>query len=327
MSDNLKGITLMVLAMAGLAGTDTLIKLLATVMPAPQVIAILGAGTTVTFTLAAFLRREPVFSRAFFHPAVLARGLSEGIAGISITASLALLPISTVSALMQVNPLLVTLGAALFFGETVGWRRWMAVGLGLLGMLLIIRPGFDPDAAIQALTGPHPAPPVFPGGMAGFDPALLLAVLAALALSARDLTTRAAPPALAHALGLGLLLCAARRADPACVLAGRPAAARVAAHPRPRLYRHAVHGRGLLGAHRLGAGGGIIHRRAIPLQPPAVCRHHRPHPLWRAPRPLDSDRRTAHHHRRPLCLLARKPAPTPHHLAIASQSGVHLIHL
>ncbi|MDF1872480.1 DMT family transporter [Vannielia sp.] len=193
MSDNLKGITLMVLAMAGLAGTDTLIKLLATVMPAPQVIAILGAGTTVTFTLAAFLRREPVFSRAFFHPAVLARGLSEGIAGISITASLALLPISTVSALMQVNPLLVTLGAALFFGETVGWRRWMAVGLGLLGMLLIIRPGFDPDAAIQALTGPHPAPPVFPGGMAGFDPALLLAVLAALALSARDLTTRAAP--------------------------------------------------------------------------------------------------------------------------------------
>jgi drug/metabolite transporter (DMT)-like permease len=42
---------------------------------------------------------------------------------------------------MQVLPLAVTLAAALFLGERVGWRRLAAIGVGFAGMLLIIRPG------------------------------------------------------------------------------------------------------------------------------------------------------------------------------------------
>ena len=172
MSDNLKGIALMVLAMLGLACTDSVVKVLSASIPSPQVILIIGGLTAVIFAAFALARGEPLLSRAFFHPAVMGRSLAEAVASLSITAAIALAPLSTVSALMQMNPILVTLGAALFFGERVGWRRWSAVAAGMAGMLMIIRPGLD-----------------------AFDPNTLIAVLAAVALSARDLTTRAAPRA------------------------------------------------------------------------------------------------------------------------------------
>lgn len=173
MSDNFKGIALMILAMLGLACTDSVVKVMARHMPAPQVILILGAATALIFGAAALARGEPLFSRSFFHPAVVGRSLSEAVASLTITSAIALVPLATVSALMQMNPILVTLGAALFFGERVGWRRWAAVAAGMAGMLMIVRPG-----------------------LSGFEPAALIAVVAAIALSARDLTTRAAPRAI-----------------------------------------------------------------------------------------------------------------------------------
>lgn len=54
---------------------------------------------------------------------------------------LARMPFADASAIVQINPLVVTAGAAIFLGEKVGWRRWTATGVGLLGALLIIRPG------------------------------------------------------------------------------------------------------------------------------------------------------------------------------------------
>ena len=66
----------------------------------------------------------------------------------------------------------MTLGAALFLGEPVGWRRWSAIVAGFLGVLLIIRPGLE-----------------------GFDMRALLAVLGVCGLALRDLATRRIPPA------------------------------------------------------------------------------------------------------------------------------------
>jgi len=63
---------------------------------------------------------------------------------------------------------MVTMGAAVFFGEKVGWRRWTAIMIGFFGVLLILRPGFD-----------------------GFMPASLLAVISTIFLAVRDLATRA----------------------------------------------------------------------------------------------------------------------------------------
>jgi len=63
---------------------------------------------------------------------------------------------------------MVTMGAAVFFGEKIGWRRWTAIMIGFFGVLLILRPGFD-----------------------SFMPASLLAVISTIFLAVRDLATRA----------------------------------------------------------------------------------------------------------------------------------------
>ncbi len=51
------------------------------------------------------------------------------------------LPLATMAALGFTGPIFVTIGAVLFLRETVHWRRWAAVGVGFLGMLVIVRPG------------------------------------------------------------------------------------------------------------------------------------------------------------------------------------------
>jgi drug/metabolite transporter (DMT)-like permease len=51
------------------------------------------------------------------------------------------MPIADATAILQFLPLAITAAAALFLGEPVGWRRWLAAAVGLAGVLIIIRPG------------------------------------------------------------------------------------------------------------------------------------------------------------------------------------------
>ncbi|MSP47913.1 MAG: DMT family transporter [Alphaproteobacteria bacterium] len=57
---------------------------------------------------------------------------------------LTLLPLNESAALSFAAPLFVTIGAALFLGETVRARRWSAVAAGFVGVLIILRPGVVP---------------------------------------------------------------------------------------------------------------------------------------------------------------------------------------
>lgn len=168
--DNLRGILLMVAAMAAFAIEDMFIKFAATGLPTGQIILMLGVVGTPIF--AAMVRRAgmPVFSRAALHPAVLLRNAGEMIGSLGFVTALALIPLTTATAIFQAMPLFVTMGAALFLGETVGWRRWSAVIVGFLGVLIIIRPGG-----------------------AEFSPALLWPLLAVAGLGLRDLATRRIP--------------------------------------------------------------------------------------------------------------------------------------
>lgn len=51
------------------------------------------------------------------------------------------LPLAEVVAIASVGPLFLTMLAGPFLGETVGWRRWAAVGVGFVGALIVIQPG------------------------------------------------------------------------------------------------------------------------------------------------------------------------------------------
>jgi drug/metabolite transporter (DMT)-like permease len=63
---------------------------------------------------------------------------------LAFMAGLTHLPLNESAALSFAGPLFVTIGAALFLGETVRARRWSAVAAGFLGVLIILRPGFVP---------------------------------------------------------------------------------------------------------------------------------------------------------------------------------------
>lgn len=168
--ENLRGSLFMVAAMVGFALEDVLIKQLAVALPMGQIIALLGCGGALNFGVLALASGRRLLSPAVFSRAVVLRNLGEVIATASFVSALVLTTLSSVSAILQTAPLAVTLGAALFLGASVGWRRWTAIGAGFLGVMLVIQPG-----------------------LAGFAPASLLAVVAVAAIALRDLASRAVP--------------------------------------------------------------------------------------------------------------------------------------
>ncbi|GKY87535.1 DMT family transporter [Sinisalibacter aestuarii] len=168
--DNLRGALLMILAMAGFAAEDAFVKTVTQTVPMGQVLIYIGAGGGLAFAALATRSGYCALSRSFWHPMVLMRNAGEIVGTAAFVTALTLIPLSLASALLQANPLFVTLGAILFFGERVGWRRWLAIGIGLAGVLVILRPGME-----------------------GFRPEALFGLVAALALALRDLVTRHAP--------------------------------------------------------------------------------------------------------------------------------------
>lgn len=168
--DNLRGAALMTLAMLGFAVEDMFIKLMAGALPTWQIVAALGAGGALVFGAVVVGLRQRLLTRAFLSAPVLLRSLGELIGTLGFITAIALTPISSASAVLQATPLAVTLGAALFLGEPVGWRRWSAILAGFAGVMLVIRPGLE-----------------------GFDARSLFAVQGVVGLAIRDLATRRVP--------------------------------------------------------------------------------------------------------------------------------------
>ncbi|MEX2644407.1 MAG: DMT family transporter [Acetobacterales bacterium] len=81
----------------------------------------------------------------------LLRGILAAAATALWVYSLQLLPVDKATALNFTVPIWATIGAALILRETVQLRRWTAVGIGLVGSLVIVRPGigaFDPASVV-----------------------------------------------------------------------------------------------------------------------------------------------------------------------------------
>lgn len=83
--------------------------------------------------------------RAGFAPGALRlfawRGMAHTAAVLCWFYAMARLPVAEVTAIGYLNPILVTLGAALFFGEHLSLRRVLAVGVAILGAAIVLRPG------------------------------------------------------------------------------------------------------------------------------------------------------------------------------------------
>lgn len=168
--DNFRGAVLMVVSMMGFALEDMFIKLLADVLSVGQILTMLGLGGSLIFGAVVIAQGRRPLTRDMLNIPLTLRAIGEIFGTMCFISAIVLTPISSASAILQATPLVVTLGAALFLGETVGWRRWSAIIVGLVGVLLIIRPGMD---SFQMLS--------------------LLAVGGVFGLAMRDLATRRTP--------------------------------------------------------------------------------------------------------------------------------------
>ena len=140
---NLRGIIFMLLAMAGFAVEDSFIKVLSGSFPVSQILIIIGFGGCFVFTGLAVCLGHRLFAAEVLSWPFIIRFFSDTFSALFFISAIAMIPLSTASTILQALPIVVTMGAALFLGQKVGWRRWSAIGIGFAGVVIVVRPGLD----------------------------------------------------------------------------------------------------------------------------------------------------------------------------------------
>lgn len=157
----------MILSMACFAVADTFIKLLSARLPATQILFSVGfGGALITLALAVTLNVN-LADKILLNKHVISRTIADLFGALFFTSAMVLIPMSLLASILQATPLFVTLGAAILLGEKVGWRRWSAIFIGFLGIIIILQPGYG-----------------------SFQLASLLGLAAVLCLALRDVVTR-----------------------------------------------------------------------------------------------------------------------------------------
>lgn len=170
LSPNMRAALFMTVSMAGFTVNDGITKYMSEVMNMGQVQFLRGAFATLFIAVLAWQQGALANLRLTLQPMVLVRVGCEVLATVTFLVALAQLPIANVSAVLQALPLAVTMGAALIYGETVGWRRWLSIAVGFAGVAIIVRPGLE-----------------------GFSAYSLVALVCVCFCTARDLATRRIP--------------------------------------------------------------------------------------------------------------------------------------
>lgn len=140
----MRGALLMTASMTAFTVNDTFVKLLGDHLPFFQFLLIRSIGAALLLFLLAWRAGALTWPRRRRDRVLIAvRSLAEMAAAYFFLTALIHMPLANVTAILQALPLTVALGAALFLREDVGWRRFLAIGIGFAGVYLIVRPGAD----------------------------------------------------------------------------------------------------------------------------------------------------------------------------------------
>ncbi len=143
LSPNLRGALFMAISMAGFTINDTFVKLASAEMNAGQIMFVRGLMASVMMLALCWKTNALRPPRLLLNRAVFGRSMGEMLGTVTFLIGLAHMDLANASAILQALPLAVTMGAALVLGEQVGWRRWMAIIVGFIGVMIIVRPGSD----------------------------------------------------------------------------------------------------------------------------------------------------------------------------------------
>ena len=144
LTDNVFGAIFMAVSMLSFIGNDALMKFLFQTISVEQGIFMRGLVSVPLLAVIAYFRKS-LFIRIDWRNwrLILVRAFAELASTMLFLTALAHMPLANITAILQSLPLTVTMFAAVFFGEAVGWRRWSAILVGFIGVLIIIRPGSD----------------------------------------------------------------------------------------------------------------------------------------------------------------------------------------
>ncbi|MDA9149844.1 DMT family transporter [Candidatus Pelagibacter sp.] len=144
-SNDLLGIFYMLLCQFSFATNDAFVKVIYQnydeIFVLNQIIFIRGIFTLLFILLFLYIKKEIDFKLIFHSKELRIRGLLESLAGLFFFIGIALLPFANVYILLSMAPILLTAFSAIFLNEKVRWRRWSAVLLGFIGVVVVINPG------------------------------------------------------------------------------------------------------------------------------------------------------------------------------------------
>lgn len=168
---NLRGILFMMLAMASFVLNDALVKLARVEWDTGQILIVRGCFALAL--LAVWVRLAQATDRLgmLVRKELVLRGALEAMIAMAFITALGQIALADITAILMLAPLVITALSIVFLDERVGWRRWTAVLVGFIGMLLVVQPGSN----------------TMPTG------ALILALISVLGVGARDILTRRLP--------------------------------------------------------------------------------------------------------------------------------------
>lgn len=156
---NRHGVAWMVLAMACFIVNDALVKWVSQSLPAAQLIFVRGVAATLLVLAVMRASAVPLRPPAGAGPWLPVRAGVDALATFAYLVSLFHLPLANATAINMASPLFITLFAVAWLGERVSAGRWLAIGAGFAGVLMVIQPqasGFNAYAWLCLLaTGLH----------------------------------------------------------------------------------------------------------------------------------------------------------------------------
>ena len=163
----------MIASMAAFAIEDAFLKTVTKQLPVGQVLMMFGAAGLCVFALMSKRAGASIFQAQVLTKNMLFRAVFEFFGRLFYVLAIALTPMSSATAILQSAPLFVVLGTRIFMREKVDAKTWIAIFLGLFGVLIILRPSATDFSLLS-----------------------LLALIGTLGFVGRDLFSRIAPSSL-----------------------------------------------------------------------------------------------------------------------------------
>ena len=139
-SANQRGILAICGSMVAYTVNDAMVKEIARSHPVGEVIFIRGLFTTLLIgSIVVALGYAGELRRALSRPVIL-RSLCDGLSTACFVVALVHMKLADLAAVLQVAPLILAAFSVLFYRETVGWRRWIAIVVEFIGALFVVKP-------------------------------------------------------------------------------------------------------------------------------------------------------------------------------------------